>query len=328
MSNLNRIVWIDDNPDREDTARAIDAVFINVNEAEGSIEKKLGEFFSGDKPKLVILDHYLEAIKSESMALFHRGSTIAEAVKERWPSCPVIGITAADGLNIDDRTQDAYDDFFDYNYFGSKIVQISAIASGFARIEATAFTDSAGLIDLLCPPVDEKSRLYDALPESLKKVALDGSVSSAFYHWVRHLRERAGFLYDSLWVATSLGLNEQGFRKVHELFTTAKYTGIFDQEDDLRWWANLVVKILYENVEPESGKFTWHVGRKLPGLEQGDFSVCRNCSKEYPETVAYLDRKSSERSAVHLECTSLHPGYKRELYFEDVRMMDVKNETR
>jgi len=177
-------------------------------------------------------------------------------------------------------------------------------------------------IILLSPPDDEKNRLIDAFPESLKKLSLDASAASTFYHWVRHLRDRAGFLYDELWAATIIGLNEGGFAKVRDLFEEAKYTGIFYLENDPTWWSSSLIDLLYKNVKPETEQFTWHLGRKLSDFGDEDFSVCFKCEKPFPETVAYLDRESSERYAMHLECTVLHPSYKKELFFEDVRMMD------
>jgi hypothetical protein len=132
---------------------------------------------------------------------------------------------------------------------------------------------------------------------------------------------RAGFLYDKLWSATALGLNETGFDKVVDDFDSAKYKGVFYRDNDPRWWTSHLMSSLYKICKPQSGELSWQVGRRLPSIKTQDYSRCYVCNNEFPETVAYLDSASSERRPMHLGCTVLHPRYKRELYFEDVRML-------
>src|SRR5688500_16843645 len=100
MSKSNRIAWIDDNPNRESTADVLGAQFISVKGAD--LAAAVEQLLNAPQRPLVILDHILDKTLSDN-PVFQRGSTIAEAIKEQWPSCPVIGVTNAKtvgGINL------------------------------------------------------------------------------------------------------------------------------------------------------------------------------------------------------------------------------------
>jgi hypothetical protein len=281
---------------------------------------KLKILLEGPQPRLVIIDHVLDKTK-DNHPVFVKGSTIAEAIKEKWPSCPVLGVTNADNLKgIDLRTQGAYDALFPFQNFGKYFDRIRGIARGFALLEKTD-SDIQTLIKLLKPPDDQMRRLLEALTDDLKGSALDPSVPSRIYRWVGHLMERPGFLFDALWSATFLGLNETGFERVAPSFEKAKYNGVFARPDEPRWWSSGLSDRLFKRCPPEPGGLSWHVGRRLPGIKKEHFSSCYSCKEDFPETVAFLDEASKEQRAMHLKCTVLHPLHKREIYFEDIRMM-------
>jgi hypothetical protein len=322
MKTSKTIIWIDDNPARAKTAVEFGATFEDVRDAD--LAEKVEELLTGPQPRMVILDHILDKT-STTNPLFQRGSTIAEAIKEQWPGCPVIGVTNIDKVeDIDRRTRRTYDALFRYYNFGKYLKRIESIADGFGLIAKKSPSKAVELVTLLRPPNQEVERLLGALPDNLKDPSLDASVASSFYRWVDHLMSRPGFLYDSLWSATLLGLNEEGFGKVAVQFEKAQYKGVFATDDDRRWWTRSLTEVLYKLREPQSREFSWQTGRRLKGITKRFFSLCYACGKEYPDTVAYLDSPSDERQAMHLTCTVLHPGFKRELYFEDIRMMKGK----
>ncbi len=320
MSTAKKIVWIDDNPKRETTAQDLKAEFINVR--NGNLEDAVKNLLEGNQPRLVILDHILDKTATEN-PVFKRGSTIAEAIKEQWPSCPVIGVTNLNNIDdIDQRTRETYDELFPFHNFREYLDRIDSIEKGFSFIAKQSPSKMTDVIKLLKPPEEELDRLVAALPDGLKEPALDASVGSRLYRWVDHLMKRPGFLYDRLWAATLLGLNESGFIKVEEQFKKGKYTGVFSVGSDPRWWSRRLTALLYEMCPAEPGEFSWQTGRRLDGITRRFYSRCYRCDSDSPpETVAYLDSESDEQQPMHLECTVLHPGYKRELYFEDVRMM-------
>jgi len=318
MSPQSRIIWIDDNPSRQSTATDLLARFINVRDKE--LASELKDLLGGASPRLVIIDHVLDKAKG-SHPVFLKGSTIAEAIKEKWPSCPVIGVTNADNLKaIDLRTQNAYDALFPFQNFSEYFDRIRGISRGFARIKKTG-RDIKKLINLLKPPSQDEKRLFEALTDDLKRRPQDPSVASRIFCWVEHIMDRPGFLLDSLWSATLLGVNEAGFQRVQDIFQKAKYQGVFARPDSNRWWSSELQQRLYARCKPEAGDLSWHVGRRLPGIKKEHFSSCYYCKEDFPETVAYLDEVSSERRAMHLRCTELHPRHTRELYFEDLRVM-------
>jgi hypothetical protein len=316
------IVWIDDNPDRERTARDLGARFINVKNAD--LASEIEKLIKGSQRSLVILDHVLDKTSSKSR-IFTRGSTIAEAIKEKWPDCPVLGVTNGNRINdIDLRTKQTYDDLYSFSDFGKYFGRIKPIARDFACIASRPRRKVADVIRFLKPPPEEEERLEAALPDDLKRSYRDASFASLLYRWIKQLMSRAGFLYDKLETATYLGLNEKGFEKASSSFDAAKYKGLFSNEDDPRWWSNLLGKLLYEISQAKPGELSWHVGRRLPSVKSQDYSRCYACKKDFPEVVAYLDAVSLDRYPMHVECTILHPRYKRELYFDDVRMLRGK----
>lgn len=322
MSKQGNIVWIDDNPRRKRTAVDLDkASKYNVDFRDvhnGDLTRVVGNLLDGSAPALVILDHILDQTATANR-LLQRGSTIAEAIKERWPACPVIGVTNAE---IDVRTKRTYDDLLPFTDFGRYFDCIDGIADSFARIVKNKARTTQRLLQLLNPPEAELERLEAALPGDLKRNLNDGSVASRFYDWIQSLLlTRPGFIYDSLWTATLLGLSETGFSKVENLFTTAAYTGVFAGHGSGRWWQSILTERLYALQPPGPGELSWHVGRRLATFDSHDFSRCYICKNEFPETVAFLDSSSAKRRQAHDRCTVLHPKYKRELYFEDIRMM-------
>jgi hypothetical protein len=313
------IIWIDDNPQRERTADDLNAEFRNVQKE--NLADVVSELFKGAQPHLVIIDHILDQATTND-PLLRRGSTIAEAIKERWPTCPVVGVTNADNVNdIDLRTKRAYDALLPFVHFGRYFDQITGIAREFARVARKKPTRPRDIVDFLKPPAEEKERLEAALPDDLKASPGDASAASRLYRWVKRLLDRPGFLYDQLWAATFLGLTPEGFETVKRRLTSAEYGGLFANADDPHWWVSRLSEILYREAEPRPSEMSWHLGRRLPSIKRRHYSRCYVCGEEYPETVAYLDASSEERHPMHLKCTELHPRYKRELYLEDMRIM-------
>jgi len=323
MSTSKRIVWIDDNPGRQRTADDISAKFINVQNRD--LAQEVEKLLSGPPPSLVILDHVLDKTTTKNLA-FQKGSTIAEAIKEKWPFCPVVGVTNVDNVqDIDVRTKGIYDALFPFQDFGQYMDRIDAIKKGFAFVARTKARTARKLVQLLKPPEDEVERLVAALPDDLKKSFSDPSVASRLYRWVDHLMGRPGFLYDKLWGSTFLGITQSGFEKIADRLEKGKYGGVFTRDVEPRWWLSRLSALLYKQCKPEPGEMSWHTGRRLPGIKGEHFSRCYVCDEEFPETVAYLDAVSDAgRAAMHLKCTVLHLRYQRELYFEDIRLMQGK----
>lgn len=322
MSTSKKVVWIDDNSGRKSTAEDLGAQFLDVHGKD--LAQTVESLLERSQPSLIVLDHILDKTATTN-PLFRRGSTIAEVIKEKWPACPVVGVTNVDNVkSIDLRTQRTYDVLLPFFRFGNYIGRIEAIRRGFRAAAKLRAQTAMDVVNLLRPPGDEADRLVDALPEDLKKSFGDASVGSRLYTWVDRLIDRPGFLYDALWAATFVGINETGFQKVVGYFDRGKYIGIFSWGDSPRWWSSRLSELLYKMSPPDSGEMSWHAGRRLPGIKKEHYSHCYVCREDFPDTVGYLDAASDQQRAMHLKCTVLHPDFKRELYFEDVRMMKGK----
>src|SRR5208337_2961213 len=200
MNKREKIVWIDDNPDRQSTAEDLEAAFVDVKSRDlAAVVKSLLE---GPAPQLVVIDHVLDKAGRDTHPILLKGSTIAEGLKEKWPGCAVVGVTNAPNLtDIDVRTMGTYDELYPFQEFKKYFDRISGIAKGFALLEKKRPKPQA-LVKLLKPPGDEVQRLLDALNDDLKTASQDASVASRIYRWVGRLMERPGFLYDALWSAT------------------------------------------------------------------------------------------------------------------------------
>lgn len=131
---------------------------------------------------------------------------------------------------------------------------------------------------------------------------------------------RPGFLFDSLWIATLLGIKETSFHKVEKLFKSTLYTGIFSIESNPRWWKASVLAIL--SVKVKERGLSQEKGRKLDGIRRSDYSQCFVEPTEIPDTVAFEDETiSSNRHPMSLKNTIPHPLYTDMLFFEQIRMM-------
>ena len=71
---------------------------------------------------------------------------------------------------------------------------------------------------------------------------------------------KPGFLYDTLWTATLLGLKEESFKKVTHLFKNAKYLGLFADKSNERWWQTQVRQIIYAKNPDDKSALPWLLG--------------------------------------------------------------------
>lgn len=319
-------LWIDDNPDRRKMADqiqdSIGAEIIFRNVKGQSLEKEVAEMLQKAVPDLVLIDHFLDATRTDGLGLSH-GSTIAETLREHWQQCPIIGITAAKKRpNVDHHKESIYDELYSYRDFTHVVDYLPIIVQGFRSLSRSNFKSIKAIIRRLKASKDDWNRLESILPDDLKREFDDPTLPSRLFKWIRHpLIERPGFLYDSLWAATLVGIKEASFEKVKEIFSGALYKGIFASPSEPRWWASQLRRILYEKCPDSEGLLPWEVGRNLPGITKSDYSKCYSSGEPFPEVVAYVDEESDERHPMRLEYTVPHPKYEKLLFFEEIRIM-------
>lgn len=326
MSRETRILWIDDLSRRSNTAvvlnrrKDLSVTFRGV--AGKKLSEELVQAFKDRKPDLVIVDHFLDKTEATDRA-FARGSTVAQAAREEWPSCPIVGITAADKRgNILTSEGKLYDELWSFSDFEKMIPRLKIIADGFRQLARMRGSSVADLLKRLRPPKDDLERLAATVPEDLRHDLADGGLVSDAYAWIRHqLLDEPGFVFDRLWAATFLGIKESSFGKVERLLVAARYDGVFAFPEAPRWWANQITTILYERFPDSVAQPPQVLGRQLPRIMPKDYSKCYACGARLPDTVAYLDEAADQKRPMCVRHTAPHPAKRAMLFFEEPRIM-------
>lgn len=322
MSNLNKIVWIDDNPEREGGATNLqDAISVPVSfrGIKGKdIDAELDALFKEDEPDLIILDHNLE---DADKAIFKKGSTFAVAIRDRWPECPIVCVTGENIKQINSLQKASYEEIFPYSSISEYYDSILTIGFSFKHIRKNKPKTTIDILQLLGVPEIEHEKLTAILPTQLKEGFDDVSLIVELSKWIRNtLLKRPGFLYDKLWTSTLLGVNEQGFEKISQLFEPALYRGVFGSKASPKWWKSVLLDILYLKSDVEG--LPWETGRGLPRLTEKDYSKCYATGAPYPETVAFIDSTEDAKTVpIKIKDSDIHPEYESLLYFEEIRLM-------
>ncbi len=321
MSKKINFIWIDDDPSRKISSDHLkenlkmSGHFIDV---KGDYTDTLKALFKKQEPDIILIDHNLKDI---STGEFKKGSTFAAYIRETWPDCPIICITGEDIAKVDYQKRSLYEDIFSISKISKHYSTILSVAKSFRKLKENRPKNIDDLLILMKAPVEDHERLKTIIPQELKENFKDKSQLLNIAHWIRDIfLKRAGFVYDKLWIATTLGIKEGSFSKVEDKFSRAKYSGIFSDESNNVWWKSTALDLLTNQVK-ESG-LPWENGRKLPGILKKDFSSCYASSEDFPETVAFIDEtKDSKRAAMKLKYTESHPSFEDLLFFEEVRVM-------
>lgn len=325
MSSQMTFIWIDDNPKRESASKNLERLrkvkifFCNVKDED--LYKKLQAITQEHKePDLLLIDDKLDKV---SGGLIRTGSTTAEILRESWPECPVVCITAVKLHDISLHRQDIYEEVIEDKNLSDHYSLLITIANAFSLMRKKPVKDIAGIIRLLKAPTVDRDRLVTVMPESLKAHIKDKSLNMNLSRWARHiLLARPGFLYDDLWTATLLGVKVTSFKKIKKYFVKAKYDGIFQDSNNEKWWQSQVRPALSSIVKGDEETLPCILGRSLPQIKKADYSICYACEKELPDTVAYVDdTPTSAQKPMHLRCTVAHPRYENSLFFDEIRMM-------
>ena len=325
MTEKNKILWVDDNDDRDSMASTLgDATnsivdFVSVNDKD--LEKEVARLREKQTPDLVILDHVLDKTSSEQWAKL--GSTLAAFFRETWPQCPIVGVTSAPRIEEIDIELCLYDDLFEYEQFTKYINYVPNIINGFKK--CSSITSISQLIDSIAVHKDEAEQLKSCMPHSIKTGLEKQGFVSRFYHWFRKkFYERPGFLYDKNWLATLIGVKNEVVDSYLPRLTSALYRGVFVDPDQPRWWKAEVQEIILKECdikEVASSSFQ-HIANKVLDVKTDDVSTCYACKANWPEIYAFVDETpGASRHQMHLRCTLAHSLYSYEPMFEEVRVM-------
>ena len=320
MKKKLEIIWMDDSPLRKGAASNLGKrLKANVAFIDLTVEAII-DMLSIDEPDLIMIDHNLPNMISEE---FKKGSTVAAVLREKWPVCPIVGITAQPINTIDSQNRSLYEEVFSFDNISEYDETILSIARSFKALRAKKPKTIEGIIKLFGAPLEDKEKLKQILPSVLKTNLHEKSLILNLSTWVRKvLLERPGFLYDSLWAATYLGIKETSLSKVKSIFKSAEYTGIFQDASRKRWWKSQLATILASKVAQPG--LPWEKGRLLLPIKKADYSKdwWSSNKEEFPEVVAFTDENMTERHPMKLKYTKPHPNFEDLLHFEEIRVMD------
>lgn len=322
MSRKLKFIWIDDDAAREMSAinlgkqLDVECYFINVKPEDVDYMLKVDQI----KPDFILIDHNLTDIGTGKIK---KGSTVAALIREMHPTIAIACITGQDRKSIDSQQRLSYETVLSYDNIKNHYLTMYSIAESYRKLKAKPAKDTKELFELMKVPIEDYNRLDTICPQEIKGNYSDPGIYANISHWIRKvLIERPGFLYDRLWAATLLGLNENGFNKVETMFESARYIGPFADQSKERWWKADLINILSQKV-PSFG-LPWERGRLLlPKITSRYFSkdYYSNYKEEYPEVVAFLDETTSVRQQMKLKYTVPHPRYEKLLFFDEIRMM-------
>lgn len=322
MRKKLQIIWIDDNPGRAEGATTMAQLlkakveFKDIKDKD--LVKVLDAMIAKQEPDLIIIDHNLEDADS---GIFKKGSTAAAYIREVWPECPIICVSAVEIGQVDTQQKNLYEAFISIEEISDHYNQIKSIAMAYRLAKESRPRTINEILNLLDAPEIDRIKLASIMPTQLKENLEDTSIIVEIARWVNGtLLQRPGFIYDNLRVGTLLGLNCDGFEKIKKRFKSAKYTGLFENDSHEKWWKSQVLITLSELTDASG--LPWEIGRTLKGLTEDDFSRCYASDEDYPETVAFVDQsKTANEEAMKLKYTTVHPDFESLLYFDDIRLM-------
>ncbi|MGA3116515.1 MAG: hypothetical protein ABSF90_19000 [Syntrophobacteraceae bacterium] len=330
MSEDFHFLWIDDAPSMKQAAANLAAITdaeVGFHLSDDGLAPEIDKLMHEHVPDLVIVDHKLNwDLGASGTSLKATGATVAELIKDLYPQVPVVCVTKVD---VDKEITYAQKSVYDYVIRADDLTRqskvILSIAKGFRQINDKSPDGPEELLKLLdCPEVD-RTRLIQVLPENITAFKPDG-YASVLWRWIAEvLFARPGFLYDSLWAATLVGANETFFDKVKEKLRSARYSGIFANYVDQRWWVSRILETLYKTDSALKERDPRLLGRVYLEIPEQGYSECREiCGEEIPDTVAYTDITNKKRIQVSLRHTQAHPHFQKRLFFEDIRVIEEK----
>ena len=330
VKDLIKIVWIDDEPSHMEDAKTLESKrkdlkikFISTSNFEDFLKKQ------EDGMDLFLID---DKLRGRSV-----GVGIAGKIREKFPEIPMYLFTAYPeeyGIStaLAEAAKSLGDDVLDLKKVqreGHDILYYNAI--DYRRIRESPHEEINALLILLKAPDEDCKRIVSALPESLKKGLLTRSDGNAiaFAKWVkRNFLKLPGFVYNSLYSATKLGITKKAFQDLASEFEDARYDGVFAKTGPKLWWDSKLAKIIFQLAsEKLRGDDTTDLRKlttKLFSLDEAKMSKCSVCGEKYPDTVGINKDDEEDYQPVHYKCSEPHPTKTRVLYFEEARQFSME----
>jgi len=313
-------VWIDDSQDKFRGYKAA----LESGPTDGSGKATVETILVGDKllgeledlvekqrakpPHLILIDHIFNVSRPFGI----KGSSVAHLLRNAFPTVPMVCVTAMlDKKNaFDQEDLSEYTAVFAHSELGENLSNLFAIARDFPKLHKKSGDLREHIVSCLKAPVKEKEDLRRLLPEEFQ-TQRHATTEHRIARWILNgLMIRPGLLYDRLNAATLLGLTEQGFEKVENLFERALYKGVFATSTRPLWWSSELKRVLYDTVEESAPDILQLAGRTLPGVRESDFSVCYVSKKSTPppDSVAFVDSTRARQCVLQRQFAEALPS--------------------
>lgn len=320
-----KVTWIDDDKNNEEDARNLESknrkLHIKFIPAIG-FESVLKE-----KTDLFLIDDRLH------LRNYKNGLAVAGHVRVKFPETPIYLFSAWPNTTL--RTtlaqaaESAADKVIDTKKIrreGHDILYYDAL--DYRKMRTARRHSLRVIFRLLRSPLDDQNRIRMVLPESLKKGLSRTGNAIALGKWVStNFLASPGFLYDSLYASTKLGMTESAFCKRESRFRTARYSGIFSNTSGPLWWNSTLMDIVFRRTArrfPREEKTDLpDLTKRLFNLASSEIAKCVVCGRKNPETIGLDKYDESNRHPVHIRCSIPHPTKTRAMFFEEVRQFVI-----
>lgn len=331
------VAWIEDNPKDKD-----DADILMERNKKLKIEYFHPRKFVEDKEKrdidIFLVDFKLNQYKLDDKWYEGNGLYFSGFVKSKYPDIPIYYFSNESQAElftklvyITHKEADfVFDDYSVIQDKGHTIFYYDGLDYREIRSKLSEGLDK--LIALLLPPDEEIEKIRGLLPHILKTKEFEGIEAKTlagrtldFAAWVRKiLMSYPGFLYDSLYSATSLGMTEAAFNSKIDVFKPALYMGIFSKTHTKKlWWKTSLYDIVIRQSKEIKMPTTSDI-KKLSTqhfkLKENEISKCAVCGEKYADTLG-IELGSNEKKPVHLRCSSRNPDDTKMLFFDELRLI-------
>jgi len=333
------IFWIDDEKERKKQAEILEitlekqkpnggptpnVVFLTLPKWSDFLEK--GDY-QEDSVDLFLVD-YLLLVKG-----LHRGGglSVSGGIREHFPEIPIYIFSAKDVPYI---VKDLADHILTLKEVQRSPIPLYFGAFYYRLIRMSPRRSAQDLLKLLEAPEMDHKRIVLTLPENIKdslssRAKRPRFTTIEFARWVRQtLLKIPGFLFDSLYSATKLGITEEVFLEQSSTFKKARYDGVFAKTNPELWWNSKLREIVYETaIDKKLDCDTSDLRKLAPALftlQSSKLSKCAVCGERYPETVGINKDDDEDYRPVHYKCSVPHPKRTRILYFEEPRQFSLE----
>lgn len=208
---------------------------------------------AAENPELLMVDYDLSVPDDNGQVIGFQGIALATQLRQQFPEVPIVLFTRKSVFRLQDyakisETLSSIDEIiYKQDLFkidSSTIEKLFHLAIGFKLMRNQknkgwdellklmgASQSDAGLLKLADPPITyRKSWATVAVATWIRKVIF----------------QYPGILYDSMHAATFLGISSEAFASepIQPLFTSAKYSGIFQSTEE-RWWKSKLRSVAY-----------------------------------------------------------------------------------